>query len=101
MRSHESINAIKSLFSEEFQAKTIRARLENKKDICVLFLLNIYTQLKKTYSDITPSLTSFLGSEKKKREKLIIYIYIPLTGSSYFRFVATNINHLLLDPASL
>lgn len=72
--------------------------MENKKDICVLFLLDIYTQLKKTHSDITPSLTSFLGS--KKKEKLIIYIYIPLTGPSYFRFVATNINHLLLDPAS-
>lgn len=75
MRSHESINAIKSLFSEEFQAKTIRARLENKKDICVLFLLNIYTQLKKTYSDITPSLTSFLGSEKKKRKTYNLHIH--------------------------
>lgn len=43
----------------------------------------------------------FLGFWKKKEEKLIIYIYIPLNGSSYFRFVATNVNPLLLDPAYL
>lgn len=42
----------------------------------------------------------FLGFWKKK-EKLMIYIYIPLNGSSYFRFVATNVNPLLLDPAYL
>ena len=65
--------------------------------LCLIFTGHIYT-VEKTHSDITPSLTSFLGSKKKK--KPIIYIYIPLTGSSYFRFVATNINHLLLDSAS-
>ena len=94
MRSHESINAVKSLFSEELKPE--EQDWKTRKISLSQFYWTYIHSWKKTYSDITSSLTSFLGAEKKN----IIYIYIPHTGSSYFRFVSTNINHLLLDPTS-
>lgn len=80
-----------------FKRKPFKNKIgKQERYLCLIFTEHMYAVEKKTYSDITPSLTSFLGAEKKT----IIYIYIPHTGSSYFRFVSTNINHLLLDPTS-
>lgn len=84
-----------------FKRKPFKNKIgKQERYLCLIFTEHMYAVEKKTYSDITPSLTSFLASEKKE-EKLIIYIYIALNGSSYFRFVATNVNPLLLDPAYL
>lgn len=59
-----------------FKRKPFKNKIgKQERYLCLIFTEHMYAVEKKTYSDITPSLTSFLGSEKKRRKTYNLHIH--------------------------